>query len=65
MSAELRSQYSEVPWRKMAGLRDVIIHNYYELDLGILWNVIQINLPDLEPKLQVIWEDLYGRFQYL
>ena len=49
----------------MAGLRDVIIHNYYELDLGILWNVIQINLPNLEPKLQVIWEDLYGRFQYL
>ena len=49
----------------MVGLRDVVIHNYDELDLGILWNVIQINLANLDPKLQVIREDLYGRFQYL
>jgi uncharacterized protein with HEPN domain len=57
LSIELRSQYSEIPWRQMAGLRDVVIHDYDELDLNILWNVVQINLPDLEPKLRIILED--------
>ena len=58
LSTELRSQSSEIPWRQMAGLRDVVIHDYDELDLDILWNVVQINLPDLEPKLQQILDRL-------
>ena len=63
LSVELRSQYSEIPWRQMAGLRDVVIHDYDELDLDILWNVVQISLPDLEPKLQLILEHLGERFR--
>jgi uncharacterized protein with HEPN domain len=58
LSVELRSDYSEIPWRQMAGLRDVVIHDYDELDLDILWNVVQINLPDLEPKLRDILGNL-------
>lgn len=54
LSIELRAQYSDIPWRQMAGLRDVVIHDYDELDLDILWNIIQINLPNLEPQLQNI-----------
>jgi uncharacterized protein with HEPN domain len=58
LSVELRSDYSEIPWRQMAGLRDVVIHDYDELDLDILWNVVQINLPELEPKLRDILDNL-------
>ena len=58
LSTELRSQFSDIPWRQMAGLRDVVIHDYDGLDLDILWNVTQINLPDLEPKLQSILDNL-------
>lgn len=42
----------------MAGLRDVVIHDYDELDLDILWNVICINLPDILPEIKVILENL-------
>ena len=47
-----------IPWREMAGLRDVVIHDYDELDFDILWNVIQVNLPEIFPKLQLIFNQL-------
>ncbi|CDM98449.1 conserved protein of unknown function [Limnospira indica PCC 8005] len=42
----------------MAGLRDVVIHDYDELDFDILWNVIQVNLPDILPQIQLIFNSL-------
>lgn len=62
LSIEFRSQHLDIPWRQMAGLRDVVIHDYDELDLDILWNVVQINLPDLEPKLKSILDNLNDPF---
>ncbi len=58
LSDELREQYSMIPWRQMAGLRDVVIHDYDELDFDILWNVIHINLPDILPGIQEILKNL-------
>jgi len=42
----------------MAGLRDVVIHDYDELDFNILWNVISVNLPEILPRIQVILNNL-------
>ncbi|MBP0027687.1 DUF86 domain-containing protein [Roseofilum sp. Guam] len=53
LSTEFRQQYPIIPWREMAGLRDVVIHNYDDLDFEILWNVIQVNLPEILPELQL------------
>jgi uncharacterized protein with HEPN domain len=58
LSNEFREQYPMIPWRQMAGLRDVVIHDYDELDLDILWNVIHINLPDILPEIQAILDNL-------
>jgi uncharacterized protein with HEPN domain len=60
LSNEFREQYPMIPWRQMAGLRDVVIHDYDELDLDILWNVIHINLPDILPEIQAILKNLDG-----
>jgi uncharacterized protein with HEPN domain len=38
---EVRSRYPEVEWPKIAGLRDVVVHEYFGLDEDILWDVIQ------------------------
>lgn len=47
LSREFRSQHTEVPWDDIAGMRDIIAHQYDRLDMNIVWQVIQRNIPDL------------------
>jgi uncharacterized protein with HEPN domain len=60
LSDELHEQHPMIPWRQMAGLRDVVIHDYDELDFDILWNVIHINLPNILPEIQATLKSLDG-----
>ena len=46
------SRYPGVPWRQIAGLRNRIIHEYFAVDLEIVWQVIQHDLPQLEEQLK-------------
>ncbi len=54
ISKELREREKLVPWSEMAGLRDVLIHNYFGVDLSIVWKVVEIELPRIKPQLQRI-----------
>ncbi len=58
LSDDLRTRYSQTPWRRIAGLRDVLIHNYMGVDLAAVWEVTQSNLPILKQPVQVILEAL-------
>ena len=44
---DVRSRYPEVEWPKIAGLRDVVVHEYFGLDEDILWDVVQNHVPVL------------------
>jgi uncharacterized protein with HEPN domain len=58
LSPELRSQYSDVPWQQMAGLRDVLIHDYLKVNLNLVWQIIEHNLSDLKRQVTAIMENL-------
>lgn len=45
-------RYPNVPWRRIAGLRNRIVHDYFGLDLEIIWQVIQQDLPELRGWLE-------------
>jgi len=53
----LRVQYPEIPWTGMAGMRDRIIHGYDTVDLQIVWDVVEKDIPEIKPHIQQILAD--------
>lgn len=43
---QIRSSYPTVEWRKVSGLRDILIHTYFSIDNTILWDVVKIKIPE-------------------
>jgi len=55
---EVKEQYPDIEWKKIAGLRDVLIHAYFDVDIDLTWEIIKRDLPDLKKKIKKILEDL-------
>jgi uncharacterized protein with HEPN domain len=49
-----RAQHPEIEWRKIIGLRNRIVHDYFNIDVEIVWEIIQKDLPNLKSKLSLI-----------
>jgi uncharacterized protein with HEPN domain len=47
LSSEFRQRYPEIPWRDIAGIRDIIVHDYNRVDPETIWDVVQNDLPGL------------------
>jgi len=57
LSADIREQYPEIPWKDMAGMRDRIIHGYDDVDLEIVWDTVKKEIPKIKPLIQNILND--------
>ncbi len=53
-----REKYSKIPWKRMAGMRDKLIHEYFGIDLEIVWEVINSDLPPIKPLIQKVLEGI-------
>ncbi len=53
-----RDKYPEIPWKDFSGIRDIITHGYFKVDLGTIWSVIKQDLPDLKQKILKIKRDI-------
>lgn len=54
----IRAKYKAVPWAKMAGLRNVLIHEYMGVDLKTVWNIMTKRIHELKPSIEDIKTDL-------
>lgn len=48
---DVREQYPQVPWKAMAGMRDVLIHNYFGVNLETIWITAKEKIPSVESSL--------------
>ncbi|MDZ4257016.1 MAG: DUF86 domain-containing protein [Gemmatimonadales bacterium] len=49
-----RSRHPEIPWRSIAGARDVLVHEYFRVDLELAWEMVQHDLPELARNVRSI-----------
>lgn len=46
-------RFPQIPWKEIIGMRNQLIHAYFDVDHDIVWRTIQVALPDLIPKLEI------------
>jgi uncharacterized protein with HEPN domain len=49
--AAVRHKYPDVPWRDMAGMRDVLVHDYFGVDAAIVWKTVHEDIPPLKRRI--------------
>jgi uncharacterized protein with HEPN domain len=54
VNSGLRAAHPEVPWRQIIGMRNVLTHGYFEIDLDIVWSVVEHDLAALRSQLAAI-----------
>jgi len=56
VTPETQKAHPEIPWRSMSGLRNRLVHGYFDVNLDVVWDTIRNDLPGVIPKLQKLLE---------
>jgi uncharacterized protein with HEPN domain len=58
LSKEFRNQYPEVPWDSIIGMRHILVHEYFGIDLDLVWRTVSKNIPELKESVKTIIHEL-------
>ncbi|MHC1782408.1 MAG: DUF86 domain-containing protein [Anaerolineaceae bacterium] len=53
VSIETQNRFPQIPWGKIIGMRHVLVHGYFEIDLDIVWSVLENDLVPLKEQVQI------------
>ncbi|PIR61895.1 MAG: hypothetical protein COY81_01810 [Candidatus Pacebacteria bacterium CG_4_10_14_0_8_um_filter_43_12] len=56
LEEKFKQMFPTIPWKRMAGMRDILIHDYDEIDLDLVWKVIKRDLPELKVSLSELFK---------
>ncbi len=57
ISQEIKEKYPDIPWRRMIGLRNIVVQDYFGVDLEMIWRISTVNIPETQPQLEMIVEN--------
>lgn len=55
---DIKDKYPDIPWKRIAGMRDILIHEYFGIDLELTWEVAKEEIFELKKKILKVKEDL-------
>ena len=58
VSKNIKDRYPDIEWKKIAGLRDILAHEYFGIDIDVLWDIIKNKLPDLKKRISRISKEI-------
>lgn len=65
LSDEVRNLARDIPWSKIIGMRNILVHNYFDIDTEIVWNAVQQDIPKLKSNIEGLLRKLeelgYGK----
>jgi len=56
----MREKYPLIPWKRMVGMRDRLIHGYFGIDYELVWDAIKVEIPRIKSELEKILKELEG-----
>ena len=60
VEADFQQRYSQIPWRDIIGLRNILVHQYFRIDEDIVWSIVKNNIPELKVAIEAVLKELGG-----
>ena len=58
LSESLKNSHPAIPWSKIIGMRHILVHDYFDIDLPLVWNAVERELPELKKQVTAILNKL-------
>lgn len=55
---EIKAQSEKIPWREISGMRDLLIHDYFGVNIKVVWETAKNDFPELKEKIQKLIQDI-------
>ena len=59
ISQDIQNEHADIPWNKIIGMRNILVHDYFDIDLDIVWDAVIKDIPQLKEKVISMIKELY------